>query len=393
MTRFLYRVLCESGEYDPTVIVAATSSRDSASFALTAPDTWLTGVRVIESSDRGLPYAHVGAWATELEFQRYRPRRALDELLEQFDILQFVTGAAPWGELARRVDRPKCLWVATTIKGDRTTRSKIGSTVRKLWSTAMMRVAERYERRALASADSVLALSPYTARSIAAILDKTDDIPLAFCGVDTSLFTPREPDAIRSGETTPYILCVARLFDARKNVIMLLKAYASLVRERKDIPSLRLVGEPLSAEAATLLESFGIADKVLCTGPTHGESLAALYREAMFFVLPSDEEGLGIVILEAMASGIPVISTACGGPEVAVDDGVTGFLTPVRDQEALARAMSRLIDDDALRRQLGAAGRKKAEAQFSLVATSDVFLRQYERLLSRTEQNLATRPA
>ena len=380
MTRFLYRVLRESGQFEAAVIVAATSSRDSASVAVKSPTTWLGGPRVIEGVDRGLPYTHVGAWVTELEFQRYRPRRALDEILEQFDILQFVTGAAPWAEVARHVHKPKCLWVATTIKGDRSTRAKAGSFARNLWSNMMMSVAEIYERRALKSADSVLALSPYTARSIARVLNKANDIPLAFCGVDTDLFAPRVTGPGRA-ENKPYILCVARLFDARKNVMMLLRAYASLACGRDDMPELRLVGEPLSDDAFKLLERLGIGDRVILTGPTHGEDLAALYRDAMFFVLPSDEEGLGIVILEAMASGIAVISTACGGPEVAVDDGITGLLTPVRDQEALAEAMTRLIGDEQLRTRFGAAGREKAEKQFSLAASADVFLRQYERLL------------
>ena len=220
----------------------------------------------------------------------------------------------------------------------------------------MTGIAKAYERRALLAADSVLALSPYTSRSLSTLLEGRA-VPLAFCGVDTKLFSPSAP-ADRNRETPAYILCVARLFDARKNVMMLLRAYASLLTERRDIPELRLVGEPLSPQAQRTLESLGIAHKVRCQGPTHGEALAALYRDAMFFVLPSDEEGLGIVILEAMASGIPVISTACGGPEAAVADGETGILLPVGDQAALGRAMLRLIDDAGLREQYGAAGRR-----------------------------------
>lgn len=381
MTRFLYRVLTETPGYSAEVILVATSARDSASVAATAPSTWTSGPQVIRGVDRGLPYRHVGAWISELEFQRYRPRRALDDVLQDFDILQFVAGAAPWAEVARRIDKPKCLWTATTIVGDRTSRAGDGSRARQVWSALMTVAARKYEKRALQSADSVLALSPYTARSIAPILGGSK-VPLAFCGVDTSLFRPAELDVTEKDPAEVYILCVARLFDARKNVKLLLHAYAALLKQRPDIPELRLVGEPMSSEAMQLLEGLGIASKVRCFGPTHGEALACLYRKAMLFVLPSDEEGLGIVILEAMASGIPVVSTASGGPEVAVTDGVTGFLTPIGDEDALARAMLRLIDDKELRDRCGAAGRAAARDKFSLDACGDVFLRQYERLVS-----------
>ena len=98
--------------------------------------------------------------------------------------------------------------------------------------------------------------------------------------------------------------------------------------------------------------------------------------------MPSDEEGLGIVILEAMATGLAVVSTASGGPEVAVTDGETGFLTPVGDQEALKSAMLKLIDDPVLRDRFGAAGRRVAEARFSLESTGAVFLQEYDKLLA-----------
>ena len=171
--------------------------------------------------------------------------------------------------------------------------------------------------------------------------------------------------------------------------MMLLRAYAALLNQRSDVPELRLVGEPLSPEALRLLEGLGIVGQVRCYGPTHGEALARLYRNASFFVLPSDEEGLGIVILEAMASGIAVISTASGGPDAAVDDGTTGFLTPVGDEKALTRAMLCLLDDPDLAQRFGRAGRRKAEDFFSLDATSHVFFRQYEDILARESPDVS----
>ncbi|HEX6574522.1 MAG TPA: glycosyltransferase family 4 protein [Gemmatimonadaceae bacterium] len=370
MTRFLYRVLSESGRYEPGVISLATSARDTAGTMVRKPWTWLAAPRVIRGEDRGMPYAHIGARFTEIEYQRYRPRDVLDRELAAYDIIQFVAGAAPWVEAAAAIPKPKCLWVATTIVGDRTGRTGTPLTLRKIWSAIMTRYACRYEERALKRADAILALSPYTVRSLAPLVDK--EVTLAPCGVDTSMFRPAG-----NKNADRYILCVARLFDPRKNVSMLLRAYSSLAQRNPHIPDLVLVGEPLSPEGTALLTKLGIADRVRLVGPTHGDALAETYRGAMMFVLPSDEEGLGIVILEAMATGLPVVSTACGGPETAVIEGVTGYLTPVRDQAAMERAMEKLIGDAALRDSLGRAGRRVAEEKFSIEATGQVFLDQY----------------
>ena len=94
-----------------------------------------------------------------------------------------------------------------------------------------------------------------------------------------------------------------------------------------------------------------------------------------------NEEGRGIVVLEAMASGLPVVSTDCGGPATSVLQGVTGFLTPVGDAVALAGAMERLLEDPDLSRHMGETGRQRAVERFSLHITGQAFLDVYDKLL------------
>lgn len=379
MTRFVHRVLQDSAAYQADVIHLATSASDDASVLLRRPSTWIKGPHIVHEDDGGFRRIHVGSWAAEIETFRYQPRRGLTQLLEGYDILQFVVGTAPWLVVAEDVRRPKCVWVASTNRGDRSSRAGEGSILRRLWSARMMAMAEAYENKGLASADSILALSPYTAASLHSKISPREAV-VAPCGVDTELFRPGGP-VLRDGQDE-YILCVGRPSDARKNIALLLRAYEQLWRTARSVPKLCLVGGELPQHLMSLARHLGIADMLLLPGSGSGEALAAIYRNASFFVLSSDEEGLGIVILEAMASGLAVVSTDSGGPSSIVEHGVTGLITPVGDIDALSSAMLRLCASPELRHAQGTAGRQRVEERFSIPITGGVFTAQYERLLA-----------
>jgi glycosyltransferase involved in cell wall biosynthesis len=99
-----------------------------------------------------------------------------------------------------------------------------------------------------------------------------------------------------------------------------------------------------------------------------------LFAALDVFVLPSKSEGMSNTILEAMASGTPVVASRVGGADELVDHGRTGLLVPPENSDALAAALMRLLQAPALRRQMGCAGRNKAETEFSLPR----MLRDYE---------------
>ncbi|MDQ1637029.1 MAG: hypothetical protein QOF62_368 [Pyrinomonadaceae bacterium] len=376
MVSFLHKTLIESACFEPQLISLATSASDKASVQIKSPATWFRRPNVENITGSQLSFTHFGVWGSELEFQRYRPRRELTEHLSEFDLLQFVVGSPPWVCVAENVNRPIILWTATTTRADRTSQVANGSFFRRGLSSIMIPIAERYEKRALELADRILVLSEYTRKSVAEIAG-SETIALAPCGVDTTLFHPGAEKVRRS-----YILCVARLSDPRKNIRLLLDAYAKLRLTMPSIPDLLLIGDPPSAEIQNHLQNIGLANQVHLVGPKQSEELAELYRNAMFFVLSSNEEGLAIVILEAMASGLPVVSTDCGGPATAIADGETGFLTSVGDVDALAAAMEKLLNDQALCERMGREGRRVAEERFSLSAAGKVFLDTYEDVLT-----------
>ena len=124
MTRFLHRALTESGRFEPQIISLAVSATDPNSVLLRSPRTWRDGVHCVESKRDAMPYLQVGAVFSEFEFQRYRPRFLLTEMLNDYDLVQFVVGTPPLMCAAARVKRPKFLWTATMVGPDRASRNQ-----------------------------------------------------------------------------------------------------------------------------------------------------------------------------------------------------------------------------------------------------------------------------
>ena len=177
-------------------------------------------------------------------------------------------------------------------------------------------------------------------------------------GVDTSLFTPAKRDAdLRAtllGDGALLALSVGRV-SPEKRLDVLLEA---VELARSQVPGLRLVivGDGPAREE---LESAAPACAAFL-GELHGEDLAAVYASADLFCFPSTTDTFGQVLLEAGASGLPVVAADAGGVRELIDDGATGILVTPDDPAALARTIVRLAGSEARRTQLGWAGRAAA---------------------------------
>jgi glycosyltransferase involved in cell wall biosynthesis len=165
-------------------------------------------------------------------------------------------------------------------------------------------------------------------------------------------------DVERGGEPHD-IVSVGRL-TAQKNQALLIRAFARIAGRTKE--KLRLYGAgELREELQALIESLGLSERVRLMGLSG--NVAGDVRNARMFVLSSDYEGLPNALLEAMAMGLPCVSTDCqgGGPAMVIENGVNGLLTPIGDEEALAAAMLRLLQNPEEAEAMGRAAKKAAE--------------------------------
>jgi glycosyltransferase involved in cell wall biosynthesis len=198
-------------------------------------------------------------------------------------------------------------------------------------------------------------------------------------GVDLTLFHPADP-ATRRPSKRIRCLAVARLIE-RKGVGDLLRSFALLERGRFE---LEIVGggadEQVLRELATRL---GVTQDVRFLGPLSRAQVAARYREADLFTLPSSAEAFGNVFAEALASGLPIVGSATGGIPDLVAHGSNGLLVPPGDVQALAGAIRYLADDPVLRTEMSIRNRAKAEATLEWTQVTRRFLSIYEGMQHR----------
>ena len=187
-------------------------------------------------------------------------------------------------------------------------------------------------------------------------------------------------------EERPAILHVARLVEV-KGTRYLLRAFAALPR-RYDSVQLVIIGEgPLRRQLQALAASLGVRDRVEFLGALPRADVLSWTRKSAMLVLPGvrtssgREEGLGMVLLEAAATGLPIIGSRVGGIPECILDGHTGFLVPERDEHTLAEKMAELLEDPVKRRQMGHAGRALIERKFDIHRQTEVLEKFYDSLL------------
>jgi glycosyltransferase involved in cell wall biosynthesis len=251
------------------------------------------------------------------------------------------------------------------------------------------RLLRKVKRFILARADAVVANSAFTAAACTALYDgrEYDVVPM---GIDIARFTsgPRSAELVRRhglGDFT--ILFVGRLTED-KGLLDLVEALRLLARSGTDFTALLVGSGDQQAELERRVEECGLADRVVFVGWVANDDLVDYYNTADVFVGPSVvgskgwQEAVGLVFVEALATGLPVISTRTGGIPDVVDDGVTGFLVDQRSPEQIFERLRTLHADRSLLATMGERGPATVEERYSW----ETVTRKYSAILDRLEE-------
>lgn len=239
-------------------------------------------------------------------------------------------------------------------------------------------VSTRIEMGLFTSADSITAVANSVARELSDYGLNSGQVTVMANGVDTHSFSP-------NGSLNPtkqrYCLTVGRLAP-RKGLEDLIRCAGLLVKQFPDLQFLIAGSGPFAGQLRATIRKHSLHGRVKLLGHVgHRAELADLYRGATAYIHPAHYEGLPTVLLEAMACGRPVVTTAVGGALDVIEDGHNGLLVPPKAPQAMAAAIARIMRDPDLATRLGSAARRTVEGRYSWEVVGQHYLKEYQKLL------------
>lgn len=328
----------------------------------------------------------IGAWLPELEFPHYFATRQWKALMNSCEAFISVSGNVLAATPFLQTRRPYVAWVATDWEGDRRDRIRAFSAPRKLLDQIVNGpVIRRLERKLLRSG-TILALSHYTGRALQQIARTPCVQAVLPMPVDGALFCPKANARVQGR-----IGFSGRFDDPRKNINLLLDALATL-KQRGQSCSAVLIGGVPTDEMVAIIERHQLRGAIELVPHVTPAELAAWLQTLDVFVLPSHQEGLCIAALEAMACGVPVVSTRCGGPEEFVIPGQTGSLVDF-DAAAMADAIAAIIGDADLRQTLAAGAREITQSKYTQLNAESVLTSALQLTFPHLQFNQPTLPS
>lgn len=329
----------------------------------------------------------IGAKYPEFEFTHYLPSKNWRTLIAMNHLHFVVSGNVLAATPYLFMKTPFLAWVATPWEADRKDRVQTFNRSRRFFDSAInspfLKILEQQILRSPSS--DIISLSSYTSNELSKLSRK----PLRsvmLMPVDTDIYFPSNHKVV------PWTIGFSgRYCDPRKNIKLLLDSVKILLTSSNDV-QLTLVGDKDYQSIIGLIESMGLAEQVICYPHMDPPDLSQLLQSLDLFVIPSHQEGLCISALEAMASGVPVISTRCGGPEEYVIPGQTGYLidnNPYSLAEVISQVCSNRLERDRLSNAAVAWVRESASKD----ASRKVFRKHLCKLMDRSNlkaPNLAT---
>lgn len=308
--------------------------------------------------------------------------RLLERIEGQYDLLNAHTPLPP----AVHTSLPLVTTFHSPMRSD--TAATHVSDLRTLAMHLQAPVAQQIEAALLRRSHRITSVASWVAEALRPYGVDPAMVTVTGNGVEACFLASPAPH-----EREPIVLYVGRLA-AGKGLPELVRAARMVVDRHRD-PALRfvLIGQgPLLPRLHDLVREAGLQGRFDFRGAipaARRDDLVRLYQTASAFVLPSHHEGMSTVLLEAMACGMPVISTAVGGALEVVVDGDNGVLVPPRDPGMLAEALLTLLGDEPLRRRLGRNARATIARHYTWDAVGARYVASYEGVLSERGWNRA----
>jgi glycogen(starch) synthase len=290
-----------------------------------------------------------------------------------FDLVEFMNWRGQGYVYSLKKPAPQCVRVTTSIgqvAGQDPDRSVVTSLLSRDVEALAVRFIERLEARSVERSDLVIVPSSRHWEVLARRygVERREVVAVPF-GIDVEQVGALSRRAAREG-TACRLLYVGRL-SRRKGFDLLMGSLGAVCEQSAADVSLTILGEDVGHGAASAWRAHSLAlppsirSRVRYLGAVSDADRDAAYRGSDVLVAPSRYESFGLMYVEAMAHGLPVVGCRVGGVADVVDDGVTGLLVDPDDPEALTAAVVRLVNEPSLRRRMGDAARATALTRFT----------------------------
>ncbi len=284
---------------------------------------------------------------------------AIDRVLPEFEFFNYVFNVHLWKKVLKKgykcfvvggtnncalplalLNKEFSVLIATTLAEERMCIIKREPIVRKIRDRTSLPILLLFENYIFKKARKIFSLSQYVNDKIVQKYN-IDENKLGIVSYLTNLerFHPTDYRERKND----YILFTGKMRSVRKNLPLLLFAFAK-IKSKYPHMKLKLVGQNSRERFMKIARTLNIDDAVEFLGNVNHNTLLQYYQNALLFVVPSLQEGLCIPALEALACGVPVVSTRCGGPEDFIENGYNGYLVRNNDSEDIARAVTSFLE-------------------------------------------------
>lgn len=238
--------------------------------------------------------------------------------------------------------------------------------------------------------DLALPISEYWQKRLVGLGYDQEKICVHYLGIDCEKFNYQQ--RVHSSGQLIRFITISRLVE-KKGIEYALRAFAEITKENENIEYVLIGDGPLRKSLEKLIKKLGIANKVRLLGSRTQEEIRELSKDAHIFLAPSitaangDTEGIPVSIMEAMAMGLPVISTHHSGIPELVQDGVTGFLVNEKNVLMLSERMRNMINHPELWSVMGKAGRDRVFAEFNAQKQNDRLVEIFNECIARKSES------